>query len=267
MPAPHVKGHPWDYFHINSIQEASDRSLIISSRNAWAVYDVSHTTGKINWQVGGKRSTFKLSPGAVFAFQHDARLRPKNELTLFDDGAGPPAVHKQSRGLALRLNFKSKRVTVIRQDGHRPGLLAFFEGSDETLPGGDTMVGWGQQPYLTEFNSSGRIVFDAHFVGHTYSYRAFRSRWGAQPAAPPNVGARRRRGRTVVYASWNGATDVSRWRVLGGSSATKLATVGGALRRDFETPIHLNRAEAFVAIQALSRAGKVLGTSKVIKGG
>jgi hypothetical protein len=266
VPAPHMKGHPWDYFHINSIQQVGDGSLIISSRNTWAVYDISHTTGKISWQVGGKRSTFRLSRDAVFAFQHHVRLRPNNQLTVFDDGAGPPAVHRQSRGLTLSLNFKSKRVTVIRQEAHRPRLLAFFEGSDQPLPGGDTMIGWGEQPYLSEFNSRGRIDFDAHFVGHTYSYRAFRSRWNAQPAAPPNVGARRSRRRAVVYASWNGATGVNRWRVLGGSDPSHLHTVGGARRRNFETAIRLKRAEPYVAVQAISRAGKVLGTSKVIKG-
>ncbi|MGH2871952.1 MAG: arylsulfotransferase family protein, partial [Solirubrobacteraceae bacterium] len=71
--APPEAGHPWDYFHINSIQQAPDRSILISSRNAWAAYDVSQQTGAVNWTLGGKDSSFKMGPRTQFAFQHDVR--------------------------------------------------------------------------------------------------------------------------------------------------------------------------------------------------
>ena len=101
-------GNPFDYFHLNSIEPDHDGNLLISSRNTWAVYKVNHGTGAIIWTLGGKDSSFKLGRGASFAFQHDVRVRAYGDqfLTMFDDGAGPPYVHSQSRALKLELNLQ-----------------------------------------------------------------------------------------------------------------------------------------------------------------
>jgi hypothetical protein len=207
-----------------------------------------------------------MGPNASFAFQHDVRLHAGNKVTVFDDGAGPPAVHHQSRALTLGLDFKHHTVTMRSQSQHRPGLLAFYEGNDQQLAGGDDLVGWGQQPYLTEFNSSGQTVFDAHFVGANSSYRAYRFRWRGEPAVPPAAAVHNQKGKSTVYASWNGATTVSRWRVLGGSDPNHLRPLASARRRDFETAVKVPRAQSYVAVQALGYRNRVLATSAPIKG-
>jgi hypothetical protein len=102
------------------------------------------------------------------------------------------------------------------------------------------------------------------------SYRAFRIPWsGALPAAPPDVAASSARGKTTVFASWNGATDVASWQVLAGSQAGSLSPAGGARFAGFETAIRLPAAQRFVQVRALDASGKVLGTSKVtpVRGG
>ena len=66
---------PYDTFHINSIQQDSDGNIVISARNTWTIYKVSHQTGAIIWKLGGKHSSFKMGRNATFAFQHDARMR------------------------------------------------------------------------------------------------------------------------------------------------------------------------------------------------
>ncbi|MGI9184143.1 MAG: arylsulfotransferase family protein [Solirubrobacteraceae bacterium] len=267
QPAPKNPGHPWDYFHLNSIQRDRDGNLVISSRDAWAGYKISHQTGRIMWELGGKHSSFRMGANTTFAFQHDIRMRAHDRVTIFDDGAGPPAVEKQSRALTLRLDFKHKTATVAAQAVHHPGLLAFYEGNLQTEPGGNELVGWGQQPYLTEFNSHGQTVFDARFVGPNSSYRAYRFRWGGTPASPPAIAARTSRGRTTVFASWNGSTSLARWRVLAGASPTTLKAVGSAGRGDFETTIRLRAPAKYVAAQALDGRGRALGTSKTISAG
>ncbi len=267
QPVPAQAGHPWDYFHINSIQQAPDGDIVISGRNTWAVYDVSPQTGAIVWTLGGRHPSFKMGSGTTFAFQHDARLQSNGEITLFDDGAGPPIVHSQSRALTLRLDTTHMTATLVQQDEHRPKLLAEYEGSVQLQPNGDRLVGWGEQPFITEFNARGQVVFDAHFVGLNSTYRAYRFAWSATPANPVGVAAGTTRGRTVVEASWNGATDVARWRVLGGSAPTSLVALASTPRQAFETVIRLPRAEAYVATQALDAQGRVLGTSKAIKVG
>src|ERR1700729_1345414 len=195
QPIPKNTGHPWDYFHLNSAQVTGSGNVIISSRDTWAVYDVSHQTGGIVWTLGGKSSSFKMGPNTSFAFQHDARLLNSGLISIFDDGAGPPDVHKQSRGLVLRLDTTHMTASLVVQDTHSPSILARFEGSDQLLRDGDSLVGFGSQPWITEFDSRGRTVFDARFVDANQSYRAFRYPWTGTPAAPHRWALARARAR------------------------------------------------------------------------
>ncbi len=263
-PLPNATWDPYDYFHVNSVGLDRDGSLVVSSRNTWAVYKVNHHTGAGIWTLGGKHSSFKLGPGVSFAFQHDARVRAPGDglLTMFDDGAGPPYVHSQSRALELHLDLKHKIATVVTQRVHSPPLLASFEGDDQELPGQDDFIGWGQQPYFSEFNAKGKLVFDGRFVDSNLTYRAYRFAWNATPAVPPAFAVSRHGGRMTVYASWNGATNVAAWRVFGGSRASKMPAEATALKRGFETAINA-RARRYVAVEALDAKGHALARAAV----
>jgi hypothetical protein len=270
LPNGHIantSGNPYDYFHINSVGLDRDGNVLISSRNTWSVYKVDYHTGALVWTLGGKHSSFKLGVGASFAFQHDVRVRAANDqiLSMFDDGAGPPYVHSQSRALELRLNLKRKTATVVTQRVHSPPLLASFEGDDQQLSDSDDFVGWGQQPYFSQFNAQGKLVFDARFVDSNSTYRAYRFAWNGTPAAPPALAVSRHGRKMTVYASWNGATNVATWRVFGGSRANKMPAVATAPKRGFETVINA-RAWPYVAVQALDAKGHVLGRSAVQHG-
>ncbi len=265
-PVPTTPGHPYDYFHVNSVQQERGGDLVISGRNTWAAYEVSPRTGKVIWTLGGKRSSFKLGQGASFAFQHDVLVhrREGGTVTVFDDGAGPPAVHEQSRGLTLKLDPKRKLATVVKQERHSPPLLANFEGGVQLLRGGDLFVGWGQQPYFSEFNSRGQLVFDGRFVDYNSSYRAYRFRWTATPSTLPAIAASSSGQGTSVYVSWNGATTVSSWRLLGGPTPGSLRPVATTLKAGFETQLSAPAA-AYVAVQALDARGRVLATSRTVR--
>jgi hypothetical protein len=263
-PLPNFAWDPFDYFHVNSIGLDRDGNLVISARNTWSVYKVDHRTGAVIWILGGKSSSFKLGAGASFAFQHDVRVRASGDqlLSMFDDGAGPPYVHSQSRALELRLNLKQKTATVVTQRVHSPPLLASFEGDDQQLSDADDFVGWGQQPYFSQFNSKGKLVFDARFVGSNLTYRAYRFAWNGTPAAPPAFAVSRHGGKMTVYASWNGATNVAAWRVFGGSRPSKMPAVATTLKRGFETTINA-RARPYVAVEALDAKGHALARSPI----
>jgi len=256
--------HPYDYFHINSIQQATDGNLILSARNTWAVYKISDQTGAIIWTLNGKHSSFKMGPNASFAFQHDARLQANNLITLFDDGAGPPVVHKQSRGLVLRLDTKHMKATLVAQYEHRPALLSGFEGSMQPQPNGDEFVGWGQQPNFTEFNARGQTVFDARFVGPNLTYRAYRFRWSGTPAKFPVAAARVSGRTTTAYVSWNGATNLAKWRILAGTSAESLHVVATSRMQGFETSTRIPSGKRYLSAQALDAQGRVLATSDTV---
>ena len=206
-----------------------------------------------------------MGANTSFAFQHDARLLSGNLMTIFDDGAGPPDVHKQSRGLTLRLDTTQMAASVVAQDTHSPSVLSRYEGSDQLLHNGDSLVGFGSQPWITEFDSHGKTVFDARFVDANQSYRAYRYTWTGTPAAPPSIGTRTTKGKTTVYASWNGSTQLARWQVLGGSAPSKMSVIASAGKAAFETPIKLRSSRTYLEVRALDAHGKVLGTSTAVK--
>jgi hypothetical protein len=70
-----------------------------------------------------------------------------------------------------------------------------------------------------------------------------------------------------LYASWNGATDVTGWRVIAGPSPTALSQVGWSARRGFETPIVTHEGLPYFAVQALGTQGQVLATSPTVATG
>jgi hypothetical protein len=262
-PMPTRAADAWDYFHVNSVDVDRDGNLLVSARNTHAVYKLDRTTGRVMWRLGGKRSDFAMGTGTRFAWQHDARRQRDGSLTLFDNQASPKRA-PQSRGLAIALDERRRRATRLRQYTHPRRLLSNNQANMQVLGNGNVMIGWGFHPYATEFAPRGRVLFDARFADPgTSSYRAYRFAWNATPATSPDVAVRRSGSRMTVYASWNGATGVVRWRVLAGASADSIQPVATGRRRGFETALPVRDVQGCVAVEALDRAGRVLGASPV----
>ncbi|MDO8189014.1 arylsulfotransferase family protein [Conexibacter sp. JD483] len=260
--APRVDGHLYDYFHLNSIGELPGGDLLISARNTWGVYRVARASGDVDWRLGGTRSSFRAGAGASFSWQHDARATADGTITVFDDGPTPGA-GKQSRAIGLRLDLRRRTVRLVHQWSHAPTLLAGTQGNVQTLPGGDALVGWGSQPHLTEFAPHGAPLLEATYPRGVESYRAYRFPWSATPDSQPDVAASAAPGgRMRVYASWNGATAVARWQLLGGTSEADLKPLATAGVRSFETLLQAP-ATAVVAVRALAADGTVLATSRL----
>jgi hypothetical protein len=255
---------PYDFFHLNSIQQLPDGNLLISGRHAWSVYEISRATGKVIWKLGGKDSSFKMGSGTNFEWQHDARLKQNGTLTLFDDAASPQEA-SQSRALQLTLDTQAMTATLAHGYTHTQALLAGSQGSAQPLANGNVFVGWGSEPDFSEYTASGKQIFNGSFTSPVESYRAYRFSWSAQPTTAPSIAVKdSKAGSSTVYASWNGATDVARWRLLEGSSPNTLAPAAAAASAGFQTTISTKTSHGYVAVQALDSAGKVLGTSKTL---
>jgi hypothetical protein len=252
----------WDYFHVNSIELLPNGNYLISARNTWGVYEIDRKTGKVLWRLGGKKSSFEMGKGTRFAWQHDARLRPDGTMTIFDDEGAPPEA-PLSRAIRLRLDAKAHTATLVRADTV-PGVLTSSQGNVQELPNGDVFVGWGAVPHYTEFDAKGRIVYDATFSAGADSYRAYRFPWVGKPTTRPAIAVG---DDGTVYASWNGATAVARWRVVAGADAEDLHEVGGGAKTGFETALTATTVEPYLAVQALDARGNVLGQSAVVEPG
>ena len=163
---------PYDYFHLNSIQQLPDGDLLVSARHTWAVYEISKQTGAILWELGGKRSSFKFGPGARFEWQHDARVQDDGTVPVLDNGGGPGPEHeRQSRALRLRLDFQTHRATLVKAYTNNPSLLSSSQGNVQMLRDRNVFVGWGTVPYFTEFSASRQQLFTVYFPPPLQAHR------------------------------------------------------------------------------------------------
>ncbi|HEX6763325.1 MAG TPA: arylsulfotransferase family protein [Gaiellaceae bacterium] len=251
---------PYDYFHVNSIDIAPDGDLIVSARNTWAVYKLDRRSGRVVWRLGGKRSDFAMGPGSRFAWQHDARSNEGGRtLSLFDDGAGPQ-VEPQSRAIVLALDTKRMRATLQRAYTHHPSLLAVALGSMQILSNRNVLVGWGTEPYISEYGPAGTLHFDAKLPKGGQNYRVLRQPWIGRPVESPKLAVVNGSG----YASWSGATEVAVWRLRTGPAADRLTTESTTARNGFETRLSLPGGAVHANVSALDHRGRVLGTSAVV---
>jgi hypothetical protein len=256
---------PFNYFHINSLAIDQDGDLLVSSRNTWTVYKISRTTGTIIWRMNGKKSDFTMGPGARFFWQHDVRPHGDGVLTVFDNGA-LPVEEQQSRALILAVGTSARHVTLTKAYVH-PGrrMVAGAMGNAQLLPDGRMFVGWGTEPYFSEFAPGGRLLLDGSMSKGAPSYRAYTEHWAGRPAELPAAAARHRSGGATVYASWNGATDVASWTVLAGKTQTALTKVASARRTGFETAIAVRGPGPYFAVQPHDAAGQALSRSAPVK--
>jgi hypothetical protein len=254
----------YDAFHLNSVQQLPGHRLLISLRNTSAVYEVDELTGRVIWTLGGKDSSFWTGRGAGFEWQHDAHLQDHGLLTLFDDAAAPQE-EPQSSAKELRIDSTTGTVSLVHRYTHSPSVLAGSQGSAQLLADRDVFVGWGSQPDFSEYAPGGRVVFNATFALTNASYRAYRSPWTGRPRTRPALAMSwAPSGRIHLYVSWNGATQVASWRVVGGSGPRALTPLQENPWSGFETAIALHRTPRYVAAQALDAGGRVIGQSRTV---
>lgn len=266
----------WDCFHVNSVEEGPNNTLLISMRNMWAIYNIDKETGNIIWQLGGKQSNFILGPNATFSWQHDARHRSLNRISMFDDACcasstSPP--EGPARGLILKIDYQNMTATVDRTYYHDPLLYVPSQGNVQKLPNGNQFIGWGQESYVSEFrnpgnteeNSSLNLLYDMQFPNENLSYRAYKNKWVGLPLYPPSIAVGVFCEKVIVYASWNGSTETVAWQVLSGLTPCALSViVACAPRIGFESKIHVSETGPYFQVNALDSCNQIIGTSPIV---
>jgi hypothetical protein len=255
----------YDYFHVNSIDVDHDDNLLISARNTSAIYKINRRSGEILWRLGGKKSDFEMGEGTRTAFQHDARRQENGTITIFDNGAGPRVDHR-SRGIVVELDEEAMKAELVREYVPPEDLICTSQGNIQVLPGGNVLIGWGSQPFVSEFSGEDDLLMNVGFPPECESYRAFRFSWSGHPTdAPALAVGRRSRNRVALHASWNGATEVTAWEVLSGPRPNRLEPLGAVPRDGFETAMLAQTTDPYVAVRARDSSGGILGTSAPVE--
>ena len=267
LPYLSTSGPAWDYFHLNSIGVLDDDNLIVSARHTSTVYKLDRSSGEIVWRIGGKQSDFTMGPGTTFGFQHDARGHAGELVSIFDDGAysAASAIEPASRAIVLALDTDAMSAELVRANVQPDGKLATALGNVQLLPDGGMFVGWGTTGALSEFSSAGELLFHAQLAGGGTTYRAYRETWSGRGSGRPALAAVTVANGVDLYASWNGATDVAAWRVLGGPAAGELKTLHTVRCTGFETRINVPRPPAHVNVAALDADGRELHRSLALR--
>ncbi|KAI3599041.1 aryl sulfotransferase [Moniliophthora roreri] len=255
----------WDYLHINSVDKDREGNYLISGRHTSTIYYVDGKSGEIIWRLGGKRSDFTVGEGASFSWQHHARwlgdgfISSERNPSVFNNDASPFEVKaNSSRGIVLAVDTDSMSVALVKEVYPFKRMLTLGQGSVQVLENGNYMVGWGQNPYFSEYDSEGNVLYSVHFgIGDVQAYRVFRYNWKGHPKTRPTLGItyHNTSGIVDVHASWNGATEIHTWELFGAEESTPLNLVSLNVTRktDFETTISSYAGEVYSYFQVAAR--------------
>lgn len=268
--------NPWDFFHINSVEKDNRGHYLISSRHLRCIAYINGETGEIIWQLGGKSNSFHdLSGGEASEFtgQHDAHFADNGTvITLFDNGADWfHATEEQSRGIRLQIDLEVMTVKLCATYLHPQKLRSASQGSYQTLPNGNVLIGYGSIAAITEYAPDGTVLCDAYFgpssefgTENVQSYRNLKFNWTGLPNTRPKLVLFDR----SLHVSWLGSTKVYRWLFQDSfRNNSAFEEFLGVRKSGFETSLALDvhwNIRRYVRALAVDDNEKILSVSDVV---
>jgi hypothetical protein len=173
----------YDVFHCNSIDATPSGDVLVSHRHLSAVYLIRRADERVIWKLGGTPATpdggqyleVQNDPLAIFQ-QHDARLLPNGNLTVFDNQniGRPPA-----RGIEYELDVGAGTANRVFQYLNPNGMPSAATGSFRRYSDGHSVIGWGidgtfSGAVLTEIDADSNNVLDISFAAPNSSYRGLK---------------------------------------------------------------------------------------------
>ncbi|THW04560.1 hypothetical protein D6D24_10512 [Aureobasidium pullulans] len=195
--------HPYDWYHINSVEKDDLGNYLISARFTSSITYINGKTGEIIWVLGGKRNSFSdLSNGQAtnMAYQHLARFHPlttfpkllakeisdhgvakhkdgitKQLLSAFDNGIDS----RPARGILIELTYPSQGVStnapltakLVKSYEHPLHIPSISQGSMQLVTSNLTtdsdphvLIGFGYTGVWTEYLADGTLLCDSRIT-------------------------------------------------------------------------------------------------------
>ncbi|XMA15342.1 hypothetical protein WAI453_008133 [Rhynchosporium graminicola] len=167
-------GMPWDYFHINSVDNYPNGDYLISARHSDCIYKILEKDGSVIWRLGGEFSSFTLH-GFYFSAKHDARLRltptGQEQISFYNNAWGGDEGRTRNYSTAMLINIdtssKPMLASLVKEWLPSHGGLARHQGNVQYLPNGNVFIGCGGIPQFSEFTPEGERVLDVAFTDQT----------------------------------------------------------------------------------------------------
>ncbi|KGO40830.1 hypothetical protein PEX2_075120 [Penicillium expansum] len=270
--APATGPPGWDYVHANAVDKNPAGDYIISMRFTNTIYGVGRD-GRILWRLGGQTSDFDQD--FTFSKQHDAKFISSKDnihvISLLNNASDEDSNDEDvSSVLHVELDTLAMTARVIKRVNRPDGKLTRLRGNTHTLPNENIFVGWSEYGYQSEHAANGDVLMTARFASDRFStYRAYKSEFVGRPLTPPDVvasvhGASDTTLSTVIYVSWNGATDIATWNFYAqANSYGESVLIGSTNKTDFETSYTVDGYMDYIIAEAVDRNGNFMGRSSV----
>jgi hypothetical protein len=155
LAATDRSGSSVNWTHGNALAVDRDGNLLVSFRSLSEITKISTTTGEVLWRMGGISNQFRFvgTSTPAFARQHGLRLTAEGRLILIDNSGDPGASY------AERYRIDAATRTAWLEDSHlsSPPTIAVLGGSTQDLPGGRTLVAFGNGNRVEEYDASGVV--------------------------------------------------------------------------------------------------------------
>ena len=120
--------HRLEWTHANSISTTPEGDWLVSLRRIDTIAAIDPASGEFKWKWGR----------GVIAHQHDAKILPNGNMTLFDNGAHRQGNIEYSR--ALEIDLETKEVVWEYADNPPFHFYSFMAGSVDRLRNGNTLI-------------------------------------------------------------------------------------------------------------------------------
>ena len=153
-----LAGSPvFNWTHGNALDLDSDGNLLVSFRNLHEVTKINTSTGAVIWRMGGAENQFTFEPGSGTGFtgQHGLRATGSARLLLLDNIGDP----QDSRAERYEFDEGQRTVRLTASYASSPAIVGRLGGSTQSLPGGRTLVSFGNGGRVEEYDASGNVVW------------------------------------------------------------------------------------------------------------
>jgi hypothetical protein len=126
----------------------------VSFRNLNEITSIDTRNGTVRWRLGGARSQFVFGGDSGFAGQHGVRALSGDRIVLLDNiGA------EASRAEEWGIDRWTATATLLGSRSAVPAVRTLTGGSVQSLSGGRTLVSFGTEGRVEEYDATGRVVW------------------------------------------------------------------------------------------------------------
>lgn len=169
-----------DYVHGNAMCIDNDNQLLISCRHMDEITKIDRSSGDIIWRFGkhSENNQFTISDDPIgFSHQHDIRVAPNGNYTLYDNGNNH--MPQVSQAMQYNIDEDNMEAALVWSYRHDPDIYAFATGSYQRTIHNKNLIGWGWYwPYaITEVDINGEKTFEIKLPNQVFGYRALKYSW------------------------------------------------------------------------------------------